>query len=324
LPSVRALRRSAAIAAAALLAAVAAGCGAGAGTAPSQTELLVTQDYGAHGVAQDDQPKVGGSDTVMRLLQRNVPKVSTRYGGGFVQSIDGLSGGRKAGRPFDWFFYVNGVESGAGATSVKVHAGDNVWWDYHDWGVTDRVPAVVGSFPEPFLHGVDGRKLPTRVECYDPKSAACGAIVDKLTSLGLPAFKGGIGTSFVADTLRILVGPWVVLRGDSTAQLLEKGPAASGVFAKPAANGKSITLLDGQGKPTRTLGAGTGLVAATTAQIASKNEDGKSSQDPMWIITGTDDAGVTTAASAFDEGALSGHFAVALAGGKPVALPEVK
>ena len=307
---------------AAVLAAVVAGCGAGAGTAPSQTELLITRDYGTRGVAQNDQPKVGGSDTVMRLLQRNVPKVSTRYGGGFVQSIDGLSGGRKDGRPFDWFFYVNGVESDQGATAVKVHAGDHVWWDYHDWGAIDRVPAVVGSFPEPFLHGVDGRKLPTRVECYQPKSAACAAIVDKLTDLGLPAFKGGIGNSFVADTLRILVGPWVVLRGDTTARLLEGGASESGVFAKPAADGKSITLLDGEGKPTRTLGGGTGLVAATTAKVPSKNDDGKDSQDPIWIITGTDDQGVETAASAFDEGALSGHFAVALSGGKPIGLPE--
>jgi hypothetical protein len=308
----------------ALVAAVVAGCGAGAGTAPSQTQLLVTRDYGQGGVAQDDQPKVGGSDTVMRLLERNVPKVKTRYGGGFVQSINDVSGGRKGGRPFDWFFYVNGVQADKGATSVKVHPGDNVWWDYHDWGVTDRIPAVVGSFPEPFLHGLDGRKLPTRVECYDPKSAACGSIVDKLTSLDLPAFKGGIGTSFVADTLRILVGPWVVLRGDPTAKLLEGGPAASGVFAKPAADGKSIALLDDQGRVTRTLGAGTGLVAATAPAVPTKNDDGKDDEDPVWIITGTDAAAVDTAATAFDEGALSGHFAIALSDGKPVALPEAQ
>ena len=38
-------------------------------------------------------PAVGGGETVMRLLQRNA-KVATRFGGGFVQSIDGLAGGR--------------------------------------------------------------------------------------------------------------------------------------------------------------------------------------------------------------------------------------
>ena len=40
------------------------------------------------------------------------------------------------------------------------------------------------------------------------------------------------------------------------------------------------------------------------------------------MVTGTDDAGVRAAVEAFDEGALAGKFAVAVAGGRPVALPE--
>jgi hypothetical protein len=318
LPSARARRRTLAVAVVAVLAAAGAGCGMGAGKSPGETQLLVTKAFGSQGVVQADQPKTGGSDTVMRLLQRNAPKVATRYGGGFVQSIDGTSGGQRNGRPVDWFFYVNGIQADKGATSVRVHQGDRVWWDLHDWGVTDRVPAVVGSFPEPFVHGVDGRRLPTRVECVDPESDACGAVVDRLTELGLPAAKGGIGNSFVSDTLRVLVGPWIALRGDSTAKLLEKGPAISGVFARPASDGKSITLLDGQGKATRTLGAGTGLVAAT----AVEDREGGAGGEPVWIVTGTDDASIATAASAFDEGALAGRFAIALSGGKPVPLPE--
>jgi hypothetical protein len=307
-----------AVAAVAVLAAVIAGCGLGAGKVAGETQLLVTKNFGHQGVVQVDQPKTGGSDTVMRLLQRNAPNVTTRYGGGFVQSIDGTSGGQRAGHPFDWFFYVNGVQADKGASSVRVHEGDRVWWDLHDWGVTDQVPAVVGSFPEPFLHGVDGRRLPTRVECVDPSSDVCAAVADKLTSLGLPAAKGGVGNSYVQDTLRVIVGPWVAVRGDNTAKLLEKGPAASGVFAKPAADGRSITLLDGQGKATRTLGAGTGLIAATAVQ----DRKGGAGSEPVWFVTGTDAAGIETAASAFDEGALSGRFAIALSGGRPVALPE--
>jgi hypothetical protein len=313
LPSPRA--RALAGAAVAVLATAVAGCGLGAGPAPGTTQLLVTGDFGSRGIVQTDHPKTGGSDTVMRLLERNAPKVTTRYGGGFVQSIGGVAGGQRGGRPVDWFFYINGVQSAKGAAAVRVHQSDRVWWDHHDWSVTDRVPAVVGSFPEPFLHGIDGRRLPTRVECVDPASAACGAIVDKLTGFGLPAAKGGIGTSFTQDTLRVLVGPWRALRADSTAKLLEKGPGISGVFARPAADGKSMALLDPAGKVTRTLGAGTGLVAATAV---------KDGGDPVWIITGTDDAGIQIAASAFDEGALAGRFAVALSNGKPIALPEVR
>jgi hypothetical protein len=302
--------------AAVLAAAVVTGCGLGAGPKASETNLLVSKDFGAEPIVQTDQPKVGGSDTVMRLLQRNAPKVTTRFGGNFVQSIDGVSGGGGAGS-VDWFFYVNGIEADKGATSIKVHQGDRVWWDYHDWGVTDDVPAVVGSFPEPFLHGVDGRRLPTRVECVEPQSDACEAVADKLADLGQVAARGGVGNSFVVDTLRILVGPGRALRDESTAKLLERGPAGSGVYAKPAADGKSIALIEQVGHVTRTLGAGSGLIAAT--QVRDVKDE---VSDPVWIVTGTDTAGVTAAADALDEGALNGHFAVAVSHGRPIGLPD--
>jgi len=299
------------------LAATVAGCGLGAGPKASETELLVSKDFGAEPIVQTDQPKAGGSDTVMRLLERNAPKVTTRFGGNFVQSIDGVGGGRSGGRPVDWFFYVNGIQADKGATSIEVHQGDRVWWDHHDWGVTDDVPAVVGSFPEPFVHGIDGRRLPTRVECADPRSDACSTVAGKLQDLGQVAARGGVGNSFVVDTLRILVGPWRALRGDPTVKLLEQGPAGSGVWAKPAADGKSIALLDARGAVTRKLGPGTGLIAATKARDAKDDES-----DPVWIVTGTDAAGIAAAAGALDEGALNGHFAVAVSGGKPIGLPD--
>jgi hypothetical protein len=300
-----------------VLATALAGCGLGAGPEASDTQLLVSKDFGAEPVVQSDQPKTGGSDTVMRLLQRNAPKVQTRYGGGFVQSIDGVSGGQHDGRPVDWFFYVNGIQADKGATAIKVHEGDRVWWDYHDWGTTDDIPAVVGSFPEPFLHGIDGRRLPLRVECTDPKAAACSAVADTFVQLGLPAARGGVGNSFVQDTLRVVVGPWRAVREDPTAGLIEKGPARSGVFAKPAADGRSIALLDEHGHRTRTLGAGTGLIAATRV-----HDDKDTVSDPVWVVSGTDEAGVASAAEALDEGALAGRFAVVVSGGRPVGLPD--
>ena len=108
----------------------------------------------------------------MSLLMRN-DAVSTRYGGGFVQSIDGLAGGSEGGAPVDWFYYVNGVEAPQGAAATNVHAGDHIWWDRHDWSQTDDIPAVVGSFPEPFLNGVEGKRLPVRVECAAVEGYAC-------------------------------------------------------------------------------------------------------------------------------------------------------
>ena len=50
------------------------------------------------GRSRSSKRAVGGvteSDTVMRVLERSA-RVSTRYGGGFVQSIDGVEGKRVA------------------------------------------------------------------------------------------------------------------------------------------------------------------------------------------------------------------------------------
>jgi hypothetical protein len=292
-------------------AALLAGCGAGPGTSPAGTRLTVTQDFGARALRDLEAPKTSGQETVMRLLQRNA-KVKTRFGGGFVQSIDGLAGGRRDGRPLDWFFYVNGVEAGEGATATRLHPGDRVWWDRHDWGGTMRVPAVVGSFPEPFVHGLGGRRLPVRIECADPRSDPCVAVGKRLTDLGVPAAHGGLGRSATEQTLRVLVGPWETVRVDPTLTRLERGPATSGVFARPSTDGRTIEALDARGRRARVLGPGSGLVAATRDGTAP----------PVWAVTGTDAAGVAAAAQAFTERTLKRHFAVVVSGGRPAGVPE--
>ena len=293
-----------------VLALALSGCGLGAGSKPSGTTLTITRDFGAKPVRQIEAPKVAGDETVMRLLQRNA-KVTTRFGGGFVQSIDGLAGTSSGGHPVDWFYYVNGVEASRGAASTTLHAGDRVWWDRHDWGGAMRVPAVVGSFPEPFLHGVNGRRLPVRVECVTPGSAPCKQVGDRLASYDIPVATGGLLTSSLDKTLRVLVGPWSALRHDRTIGGLEHGPKASGVYARLASSGHTITTLDASGHAVKTLGPGTGLVAATSTE----------ENPPVWVVTGTDDAGVASAVRAFEEGTLDGHFALAVSNDLPVSLP---
>jgi hypothetical protein len=292
----------------------AAGCGAGAGAAPDErVSLTVTRDFGAQEVVRVPQPRVAGADTVLRLLQRNA-QVETAYGGGFVQAIGGLEGGQRDGRPVDWFYYVNGVLADEGAASVRVRPGDRIWWDHHDWGAARDIPAVVGSFPEPFVHGVEGERLPVRIECTDPESAACDVVQQRFTDLGLVSGRGGIGAGDNDQSLRVLVGPWADLRGQELAvDQVDEGPRASGVFVRFDERGRRLTVLDPRGRPARRLGAGSGLVAATKLP----------ERQPVWFVTGTDPAGVQSAARAFDESALTGNFALAVAEDRAVQVPAV-
>lgn len=297
------------VAAAAL---VSAGCGAGPGQEAGNVELLVTRDYGAQELLRLPEPEQGGDDTVMRLLQRNA-EVKTRYGGGFVQSIDGLAGGREDGRSVDWFYYVNGVEAEEGASAREVEDGAKIWWDRHDWGAAQRVPAVVGSFPEPFKTGEKGRRYPVRIECSDLEGDACQAVYDRFTELGIVAARGGLGTSGVDETLRVVVGPWADIRErDTVARTLSQGPRANGIFARFEDGGRTLVTLNDRGKTVQTLAAGTGLVAA--------GRDGE--LPPTWLVTGTDDAGVQSAAAALDESALEAKYALAVSEDRGVPLPE--
>ena len=111
----------------------------------------------------------------MRLLQRSFD-VKTRYGGGFVQQINGVSGGRPPGARSTGSTTSTGSRPASARRSAASTRGDRVWWDHHDWGDAARVPAVVGSFPEPFLSGVGRQALPVRLDCARGEDAACDEV----------------------------------------------------------------------------------------------------------------------------------------------------
>jgi hypothetical protein len=290
---------------------VLAGCGFGAGEKTGGTvTVTVSQDFGHDRLAPTSRQTAREGDTVMRLLQRSFD-VTTRYGGNFVQEIDGVSGGREDGRRVDWFYYVNGIESSTGAGERKLFPGDRVWWDHHDWESAMRVPAVVGAFPEPFRSGQDGRKLPIRLVCLGAETRSCDEVEQRLSDAGVPNVARSNLESSPGEVLRILVGKWADVRKDIASRQLEEGPQVSGVFAKPSATGDSIALMNPDGDVERTLGPGSGLVAATSYQDAH----------PTWMVTGTDDVGVAAAAAALNEDQLRFHFALAIDAGRGVPLP---
>ncbi|HEX7290997.1 MAG TPA: DUF4430 domain-containing protein [Conexibacter sp.] len=297
------LRRLAALLALALPAVGLAGCGLGAGEGGTEARVVVTRDFGARQLDARIAQDLPSSETAMRLLERGFD-VKKRYGGGFVQSIDGLAGGREDGRPVDWFFYVNGVESEVGAAEVELHDGDRVWWDRHDWGDVPHIPAVVGSFPEPFAHGAEGKRYPVVLECADEVEDACRTVSQRLGAVGAVAARQTLGTGVGERTLRVLVGRWVDLRADHALAQITRGPAASGVFAHFIADGRSLELFDARGDPISEIFDGAGLVAATRFE----------QQAPTWAITGTDAAGVMAAARALNERTLRNRFAIAVDG----------
>ena len=281
-------------------------CGFGPGdSSEGEAALTVTRDYGSEELIEARRENPPESETVMRMLDSEA-EIETRYGGGFVQSIEGISGTAEGGRTSDWFFYMNGVESSIGAAETTVRGGDRIWWDHRDWTEAMRVPAVVGSWPEPFLQASAGSdRLPVRVVCAGLE-APCKAAEDALADAGVSAVVTSFAREGPGRSLRLIVGEWTEIRSDGSAGLLERGPAASGVFARVSADG--IELLDEEGTVTGDAG---GLLAAT------RNGEGP----PTWIATGTAEDGVVDAVALLGADELEDRYSVAVSDGVAVPLP---
>ncbi len=295
-----------AVAIALFAALAAAGCGLGPGKGLGDVELTVTRDYGTVPAIHRELGDVTESDTVMRALERSAG-ITTRYGGGFVQSIGGVEADETASAARDWFFYVNGVESTVGAADYPLHGGESIWWDYRDWGAAMRVPAVVGSWPQPFSGGYDGQRHPVAVDCLGG-GAACATVSEGLAEAGVTVAGGDPD-----GAIRVLVGPWARVRRDAAAAQIEDGPQTSGVFAEfvPAGGSYALEGLGEGGKPARRFGPRAGLVAATR----------RYESPPTWVVTGAGAAGVRAAAGLLDAADLRDHYAVAVDGGEETPLP---
>ena len=168
---------------------VLAGCGGAAGEENGTAQLWVTRDRGTELLLEAE---VDAGQTLMRALAAEAD-VETRYGGRYIQSVNGIDGDLTAQR--DWFWFVNGYEGDRSAASYRLHDGDVAWVDHRAWQREGEARVVVGAFPEPFVHGYAGRRRPAVVR-YEGDQAARANEIGKLIGansvarLGTPVPEG--------------------------------------------------------------------------------------------------------------------------------------
>jgi hypothetical protein len=288
----------------ALLAAL-AGCGERSGG--DGARLRVTRDFGHALVAQRSVARLGADPTALKLLRAGARGVTVARGG-HVASVAGTD----APAGWAWTPYVNGVAASQGA-STELHGGDVVQWDLHPRTAAQPVHAIVGTFPEPFVHGMGGKRFPVRVECEDRGSGPCTRVKERLGRDGVPATDAVLGAQGTRNVARVVVAQWSRARDLPSVGVIGKGPALSGVFARFAGN--RLELLDASGRVVRTAGPDAGLVAALRLNDESLT----------WVVTGGSEAGLERAARGFDTASLRDAFATALVpGAGPVALPVAR
>jgi hypothetical protein len=158
-----------------LLALALAACGgAGAGgDRPGEhgtATLWVTRDRGAEVLLT---ATVAAGQSVVQALDGET-EIETRYGGRYVQAIDGIEG--SLARQQDWFFFVNGIEPDVGGTEVVLEPGDVAWWDFRSWEQDAEAFVVVGAFPMPFSRGWAGATRPVEVRAPPELADAADAL----------------------------------------------------------------------------------------------------------------------------------------------------
>jgi hypothetical protein len=147
-------------------------------------KVIVTQNFG-YELVLDESVMVGAGANALDALEK-VATVETRYGGGFVEAINGISSQYSQARVRkDWFFYVNGMSAQVGGLSYKLCHGDVEHWDFHDWSLHAFAPAIVGDFPQPFLGGYQGEISPTIIVYDEGFRDAARVLSGKLDKLGV-------------------------------------------------------------------------------------------------------------------------------------------
>ncbi len=269
------------------------------GRAPTAGEvrLIVSQHFGTTVMLDETVPWKQGLAAMTLLAER--ARIDTEYGGGFVSGINGVKstfGGASSAQAADWFYWVDGIMAGVGAADYRLHGGDTVWWDFHQWAHAMSIPATLSAFPAPW------RGRPLNVAASEdwpglqPWAQASGLTLGQTSSLAAGPPVGGL---IIATPQEATATKWL-------GQLLDSGDGVR----MAGLQGGEISLLSP---------AGAQGPSADAVALALPDED--NIDRPFLVVL----AGSTSAAqrlfARLTPDALAARVAVALVNGKLVALP---
>jgi hypothetical protein len=258
--------------------------------------LVVTTSFGA-GTLLDVVAGIDAGTSAMDALEA-VAQTETSYGGGFVESINGVGGVGKT----DWFYYVNGLTARTGAKDYVLRNGDIEHWDYHPWSSYRGLSAIMGCFPWAFVNGYGGETRPS-VVAYGSQYAQEAA--------DIAAVLRGAGARDVSLVALAQLTPeqmsssHLVLLADSDAAAVREvfdRRSKLGLFV--SLDGSVLRGFAASGEEKAVYERAAGVLAATQNPWNPRGTG--ACENVLVLISGCDEAGVRAAARALasDHGAL--------------------
>lgn len=277
--------------------------------------VVATEDFGAE-LLLDEAVRVPTGTSAMQALKQ-VANVETRYGGRFVNGINGLRSEFPA--KDDWFIYINGISINKGAPDYSLRDGDIVHFDLHDWRFRMFIPAIIGDFPGSLLHGYEGKVRPTVIVYDDGLEQSARDLETSFRELGLPEVStqsaGELAKSDKQRSNLVLIGTM----DSSLMSELNRAWDRLGFFVH--FGDSTMAVFDSKGELTAEYGAGSGVIQATQSPWNPKGIG--VCENVVWMISGTDKAGARSAVDAL----INQHdkflyaFAAVVDGGEVITVP---
>jgi hypothetical protein len=298
-------------------------------TQPSEKEagvltvrVVATQNFGQELIFDETLEVLPGTSAMSALTK--VAEVETAYGGGFVNAINGVRSGFTEGQSMktDWFIYVNGIRSNTGALDYELRDGDTQHWDFHDWSFHHFIPAIMGDFPEPFRNGYRGKTSSTIIVYADRLKEDAENLERRLIRLGVSNVStkrtGELSENEKESSNLILLGTM----DNMFISELNQNWKRLGFFTY-FENG-NLVVLDAEGEIAAKYDSGVGLIQATQNPW---NPNGIGAcENVVWMVSGTDEAGVKDALDALVNHHIELQYACAaiVANGEIIKVPNVK
>ena len=222
----------------------------------------------------------------MRLLQRHF-EVKTRYGGGFVQSIDGLARRARAAAARS----TGSTTSTASRPTGRGRARAPRRRPRSGGTATTGAPRCASRrssarSPSRSCRGAEGKRLPVRLECASgaAQRACDGGRGRGSTASGVDGRRplAARHRRRAATLLRVLVGRGPTCARDPARAQLEHGPERSRRLRAPPPTGDRDRAAR---RARRAPCARSARAPGSSPRRAIRR------QQPTWVVTGTDDAG---------------------------------
>lgn len=272
-----------------LLVAGLAGCRAGSAplAEPVTIRVAATRDFGRELIFDREaviERRMSAQDVLAKVTEFATD-------GSYILEFEGLRGNDQV----YWMYYINGMLSKWFASGYIIRPGDVMVWDFHPWaGAHHGASAIIGSFPEPLLHGYEGRTYPTTVVYGEGFQGQAQAVARGLQELGVNSVSvtGEAGLSQDQKGSHNLV--LIADRSSGMVAELDAQHVPLGLYAH--FEGGSLWVTNYRFENQQSYGAGSGVIQAS--QNLWNPLGTGSCQTVVFVVSGSDTLGTSRAVEA--------------------------